>query len=119
MNEQRMWRADRIYMLKKMQTWMPSKETIQKGMDSIFAPCDWYYRIKNERRKEMSLYDYKKSKEISKDDPPFAAIIMSAMRKADTESADLLRIAFPEIQSELQLRYDAPGGRLPYEEKEV
>ena len=45
--------------MNKMQTWMPSKESIQKGMDSIFAPCDWYYRIKNERRKEMDI-DYKK-----------------------------------------------------------
>lgn len=60
----------------------------------------------------MSLYDYEKSKEISKEDPPFAALIMSAIRKADTINTVKLRNAFPEIFSELQTRYDSPGGLL-------
>ena len=37
---------------------MPSKESIQKGMDSIFAPNPWYYDIRKEVRKRMAI-DYK------------------------------------------------------------
>lgn len=65
----------------------------------------------------MSHYDYEKSKEISKGDPPFASLIMSAIRKADTENTVKLRGTFPEIFSELQKRYLAPGGVLPEEIK--
>ena len=60
----------------------------------------------------MSLYDYQKSTEIALADLPFYALIMAAMRQADTRNAMLLEHAFPETRKELQLRYDAPGGVL-------
>lgn len=63
----------------------------------------------------MSLFDYAESKRMGESDPPFAAWIMGAYRKADTDNAALLRAAFPEIVEELQQRYDAPGGLLPGE----
>ena len=63
----------------------------------------------------MSLYDYRVSKELSASDPPFAALIMAALRKADSTNAYKLRAAFPEICAEMQARYDAPGGVLPAE----
>jgi len=65
----------------------------------------------------MSHYDYEKSKEISKKDPPFASLIMAAGRKADTHNFAKLKSMFPEIINELQKRYDAPGGLLPEEIK--
>jgi len=61
----------------------------------------------------MSLYDYRQSLEISRKDPQFAALIMSAMRKADSTNIVLLRWAWPEISREFELRYHAPGGILP------
>lgn len=63
----------------------------------------------------MSLYDYQTSRRLAEDDPPFAALIMAALRKADTENATKLRGQWPEICAELQARYDAPGGQLPVE----
>lgn len=60
----------------------------------------------------MSLYDYETSRKLSADDAPFAALIMAAMRRADTFNAGKLRTAFPEIWAELQERHDAPGGRI-------
>lgn len=60
----------------------------------------------------MSFYDYKQSREIVKMDPPFYALIMAAMRKADDENIMLLRLSFPQIYTELQERYNAPGGLL-------
>jgi hypothetical protein len=63
----------------------------------------------------MSLYDYQTSRRLAEDDPPFAALIMAALRKADTENATKLRGQWPEICAELQARYDAPGGQLPEE----
>ena len=60
----------------------------------------------------MSLFDYQQSKEIAKSDPPFAALIMAAMRKADSTNFAILCYAFPEIAVEAKLRYDAPGGLL-------
>jgi len=65
----------------------------------------------------MSHYDYEKSKEISKEDPPFASLIMSAGRKADTGNFNKLKLMFPEIISELEKRYWAPGGILSGERK--
>lgn len=60
----------------------------------------------------MSLYDYKVSQIISADTPPFYALIMAAMRGADTMNQRLLRGAFPEVWDEFKARYNAPGGKL-------
>ncbi|MBA7586808.1 hypothetical protein ES708_28814 [subsurface metagenome] len=65
----------------------------------------------------MSHYDYEKSKEISAKDPPFASLIMAAIRKADTNNTVKLGNAFPGIFAELQERYWAPSGLLPEEIK--
>ena len=61
----------------------------------------------------MSLYDYRESLEISRKDPQFYALIMSAMRKADTNNMEKLRHMWPETYVEFELRYHAPGGILP------
>ena len=61
----------------------------------------------------MSLYDYQQSKKVSLDDPPFASLIMAALRKADTNNAEMLCGCWPEICDELKVRYNAPGGILP------
>ena len=48
-------------------------------------------------------------------DLPFYSLIMTAMRKADSDNTELLRRAFPEVWRELKARYNAPGGVLPME----
>lgn len=63
----------------------------------------------------MSYFDYQVSREIASHDYPFAALVMAAMRKADTSNAAKLRAAFPEVHDELLARYHAPGGLLDYE----
>lgn len=60
----------------------------------------------------MSLYDYRASRELAAQDPPFYALIMAAMRKADSSNELKLRQAWPAIWDELYLRYNAPGGLL-------
>ena len=60
----------------------------------------------------MSLYDYEVSKKLAQIDPPFAALIMAAMRKADSVNLLGLKAFFPGIHDELEARYNAPGGRL-------
>jgi len=64
----------------------------------------------------MSYYDYHVSLVIAANDYPFYALIMAAMRKADSGNAELLRVAFPDTFHELKLRYNLPGGVLPEEE---
>lgn len=61
----------------------------------------------------MSRYDYEAAKAIQATDPPFYALIMAAMSKADTINAALLRTCWPDTWEELQDRYNAPGGILP------
>ena len=63
----------------------------------------------------MSLYDYRKSLELMRGDPPFYALIMAAMRGADTNNQRRLRDAFPQVWNELLARYHAIGGVLPDE----
>lgn len=60
----------------------------------------------------MSLHEYHVSKEIAQRDYPFYALIMAAMRKADTLNAAILRQAFPAVWAELDERYNAPGGQI-------
>jgi len=60
----------------------------------------------------MTWWDYDQSKQISKDDPAFYALIMSAMRKADSHNMMMLSDAFPSVYEELKERYNAPGGVL-------
>jgi hypothetical protein len=61
----------------------------------------------------MSLASYLQSREISgQRDWDFSALIMAALRKADSDNFAALAVAFPDIAAELQARYDAPGGAL-------
>ena len=62
----------------------------------------------------MSHYDYERSREISRE--PFYAIIMAAMRNADTDNLEFLKNKWPAVWDELHARYNAPGGCLTYEE---
>lgn len=66
----------------------------------------------------MSLHEYVISKKISADDPPFYALIMAAMRQADSLNMDMLTEAFPAVRTELGSRYNAPGGCLTDNEKD-
>ena len=64
----------------------------------------------------MSLHGYHVSKKLMRDDPPFYALIMAAMRKADTDNTAKLKAAFPDTWNELHRRYNAPLGALPEDE---
>ena len=61
----------------------------------------------------MSLHSYHVSKKLLKNDPPFYAIILAAMRKADTDNLARLKNAWPGVYAELDARYNAPMGLLP------
>lgn len=61
----------------------------------------------------MSRYDYEAARRIVADDPPFYALVMAAMQRADTFNALKLRHAFPEVWNEVDQRYNAPGAVLP------
>ncbi len=63
----------------------------------------------------MSIYDYEVSKKIAAQDYPFYALVMAAMRQADTDNLAKLQAAFPATFTELQARYHAPAGLLPGE----
>ncbi|WP_142271006.1 hypothetical protein [Mycobacterium sp. AT1] len=60
----------------------------------------------------MSHFDYRASQQIGANDPPFFALVMAGIRKADTQNAARLRMAFPEVHAKFHARYDAPGGVL-------
>jgi hypothetical protein len=58
----------------------------------------------------MSLHDYKESRDIYGKGFSFYALIMAAMRSADSKNLAKLQAAFPEVWTELEARYNAPGG---------
>lgn len=43
----------------------------------------------------MSLYDYRVSQEIASHDYPVDALVMAAMRKADSSNLERLKLGFP------------------------
>ena len=61
----------------------------------------------------MSYYDYEISKRVAAEDYPFYALIMAAIRQADTDNLEKLRDAFPQTFAELMYRYNSPGGIHP------
>ena len=63
----------------------------------------------------MSLHEYQESAKVELAGHPFYAIIMTAMRQADSQNIERLRQAFPDTWEELRARYDSPGGVLPGE----
>jgi hypothetical protein len=63
----------------------------------------------------MSYYDYRESQRIAREDYPFYALIMAAMRQADSSNVEMLRQCWPETWNDLQARYMAPAGFLPNE----
>ena len=63
----------------------------------------------------MSYYDYRVGLEVSKEDYPFYALIQAAMRQADTDNLESLKLGFPHIWKELKERYNSPHGLLPGE----
>lgn len=60
----------------------------------------------------MSHYDYIASGQIAMQDQPFYALIMAAMRQADSDNAQRLKAMWPDIWDEMVDRYNAPGGIL-------
>lgn len=63
----------------------------------------------------MSLYDYRAASHLITEGAPFRALLIAAMRVADSDNARRLRQAFPEVWAEAQRRYEVPGGVLPEE----
>lgn len=63
-----------------------------------------------------SIFDYEASKIISKNDPPFAALVFALIRKADSNNIEKIRMCWPGLYDEFLNRYNAPGGYLPGEE---
>ena len=63
----------------------------------------------------MSYYDYIQSQEITAKGYYFYALIMAAMRQADSDNIEKLKSIFPDVYTELKTRYNAPGGLLPGE----
>lgn len=61
----------------------------------------------------MSHYDYLLSKALADNEATsFYALIMAAMRRADSDNQITLAFGFPAVWKELQDRYNAPGGAL-------
>jgi hypothetical protein len=63
----------------------------------------------------MSLYDYRMCRQLAQQDPPFYALIMAAMRKADSINLAKLRREWPDVWAELDARYHLPEGKFPSE----
>ena len=61
----------------------------------------------------MSAYDYDVSLAMSLEDPPFASLLMSMIRKGDTVNRAKIKAAWPNIWKEFWDRYEAAGGLLP------
>ena len=66
----------------------------------------------------MSLFDYEVSIDLERHDLPFNALIMAAMRRADTDNMNMLKAMWPAVYDELHARYHAPGRALNAEEVE-
>jgi hypothetical protein len=60
----------------------------------------------------MTWHEYRVSQLINDQHYPFYALVMAAMRSADTTNVAILKDAFPWVWTELDDRYNAPDGVL-------
>lgn len=71
----------------------------------------------------MSYLDYKGGQRLEllalNNDVPFYGVIQCAMRMADTDNLEALKVSFPSVWNDLQQRYNAPNGLLDGEEIHV
>ncbi|TAK32300.1 MAG: hypothetical protein EPO40_02955 [Myxococcaceae bacterium] len=58
------------------------------------------------------LFDYRVATQLAASDPPFDALVMAAVMKADSTNRARLGVAFPELVAETTARYVAAGGLL-------
>lgn len=63
----------------------------------------------------MSFFDYQASLKLETEDVPFYALIMAAMRRADSDNLDKLKKMYPETWAELTHRRHTPEGKYPSE----
>ena len=63
----------------------------------------------------MSRFEYQEGKRLERANYSFSALIQAAMRCADKENQEKLKVAFPAIWDELRERSKARGGLLPEE----
>jgi hypothetical protein len=63
----------------------------------------------------LNHFDYEESSQITREGYTFVALIAAAMRQADTGNMRKLSAAFPLVAADLEARYNAPGGFLPWE----
>ncbi len=66
----------------------------------------------------MSLHSYHYSRKLLVKDPPFYALIMCAIAKADTENLKKITQLWPAVVLEYKERYSSPLGILPSDEVE-
>jgi hypothetical protein len=57
----------------------------------------------------MGEYDYLVSLQIEQQEYPFYALIMAAMRQADSDNLEKLKTAWPDVWKELYRCYHTPG----------
>ena len=67
----------------------------------------------------MSIYDFHYSMKLSTYDPPFYALLMCMIRKADTDNLRKIESVFPEVVKEFVERYRSPLGKLATDDIEV
>lgn len=69
----------------------------------------------------MSREDYLLSRELAAmvDDAHYYALIMAAIRSADSDNLRKIRHAWPEVYEEFNQRYHAPASLLPGETDEA
>ena len=64
-------------------------------------------------------FDYKESQKIAAEDHSFYALIIAAMRQADTRNMNELKAIFPEVYDEFVARYNATAGVLDSDAESV
>lgn len=71
----------------------------------------------------MSIEDYNSGQALEllclRKEISFYGVIQCAMRKADSNNLESLKMAFPKTWEDLQARYNAPGGVLPGDIKTI
>jgi hypothetical protein len=70
-------------------------------------------QARKEETTNMSLFDYQRSGQLTTES--FLSLVMAALRRADSDNYRRLATAFPEVEAELRIRYNAPGGVTPAE----
>lgn len=88
-------------------------QTVYYNYPACYSSKDCYQNNGKVQDVNISLDEYQQSLVVNAQGYPFYALIVAAMRQADTDNLEKLKQSFPDVWRSFKIRYDNSFGIVP------